>query len=279
VARRQWRTVPSDLADHADRVFAHHEQYGYSVRQEPREVGFPGIPTLIAKRNHGRSTAIVEVQQLIDVDRLLEWSRFAKTRSTETKVIVCLPADSPRPERQEQALREAGVGMLISSDTGITELLPAHDQTIDVDLPDLAAMKLPMRRKLGPAYEKFLRGDWQDGFGEACQVLEVEARRYLKDGIGHGRLTFLTPTGRRKVYATADIDRMPIGALVAAFSQIEIQNHADAVLLNVLTSINPDRIGRTHHAAKAATQASLRKNVRKHMWALADGLEVALGIT
>ncbi len=279
MTRRQWLTVPDELADLADRVLSYFEGYGYVVHPELREPGFPGTPTLVAKRNRGRTSVIVEVQYVLNADRLQEWARFAKACRTETKVVVCLPAESPRPERHEEALREAGVGILISSNTGVMELVAPRDLAIEVPLPERATMPTRLRRQLGPVYEKFDRGEWQDGFADACQVLETEASRYLIDGIRRGRVTFRTKAGNAKTYAAIDINRMPIGPLSNAFSEIEIQNYADVVILNSLQRINPDRVGRTHHAARAATQTRLRHNVPRHMWVLVEGLKAAHGIT
>lgn len=275
---RQWLTVPSDLVEHADRVVSHFERYGYTVKPEHRELGFPGTPTVVAKQNRGRVTVIVEVGATIDVDRLLEWVRFGKACSTDTKIAVCLPTDATRSGQEEEAMRMAGVGILLSSTAGLMELVPARDLTIAVSLPDLAPLPLRMRRQLGPIYEKFERGEWQDGFADACQALEVEARRYLNDGIRRGRLTFRTKAGKAKTYAEREINRMTIGTLARLFSEIEIQNHSDVVILNALTRVNPDRVGKTHHAAKAVTQNRLRKNVGRHMWVVVDGLKAAHGL-
>ena len=70
-------------------------------------------------------------------------------------VIVCLTADTPRRAEDEQRLREAGVGICLSSGAGILEMMPAHDLAINVILPTLARMPLKLRRQLGPVYEKF----------------------------------------------------------------------------------------------------------------------------
>ncbi len=290
MVRRQWLTVPDELTEYADQVVEHFETHGYSVKFEATETGFPGTPTLVAKQARGRTTVIVEVQQSIDADRLHEWARFAKACSTETRVIVCVPPDIPRAALIEQSLREAGIGILLASPTGVMELVASRDLTINVSLPELRTMPRKMQRLLGPVYEKFERGQWQDGFSDACQVLEVEARRYLLEGVRRGRLTFraLPPPGARvrassaprkvKVYSERAISRMTLGGLAVAFSEIEIQNHADVVILNALSHVNRDRVGRAHHAARAVTDRRLRTNVGRHMWVVADGLKAALGI-
>jgi hypothetical protein len=290
VTRRQWLTVPDELVEHADLVADYHESLGYSVGIEARETGFPGTPTFVAKRGRTRVTVIVEVRATLDVQLLQEWVRFAKACPSETRVVVCLPEEASRPASVEQGLREAGVGILLSSSGTVMELVPSRDLTINVSLPEIRTMPPKLRRRLGPVYEKFQRGEWQDGFGDACQVLEAEAVRYLKDGIRRGRLTFRTqpakkapagaspPAGKVVTYTDRQIDRMPIGALADAFAQIETQNYADAAILRTLRHVNRDRIGKTHYTNDAAVVRRLRANVGKHMWVVVEGLKAAMGI-
>lgn len=278
MARRQWLTVAVDLVEHADRALNHFEVRGYTVRPETRETGYPGTPTLVAKRNRGRATLIVEVQARIATAALLEWARFAKACSTETRVAVVLPSTAAREGTDENTLREAGIGVLLSSPAGLMELIGGRDLTIDVSLPELATMHPKMRRELGPIYEKFDRGAWQDGFADACQALESAARGYLREGTRAGRLTFRTSAGKAIAYSDRQVNRMTIGALVKAYGQIEVQTHDDLSILNALQRINPDRVGRVHHAATAAAQNRLRRNVGRHMWVVVEGLKPALHV-
>lgn len=271
-------TVPEELLPHASRIAEHYETYGYSVHREYREAGYPNVPAMVVTRHRRRETVIVEVQDPVDISRLEEWARFARSRDRDTRVVVCMPADGRKPQDAEVRLRESGVGLFTSNDRGVLEVIPAVDQAMRLDLPDLAPMHIKLRRVLGPAYEKFRRGEWRDGFGDACQAMESEARRYLRQAIRTSRVRFVDAKGNYKTYNVTSIDRMPIGPLAIAFSQIEVQTKADATILNALNHINPDRVGKVHRTWAATTERSLRKNVPKHMWIVLEGLKAALGV-
>lgn len=272
-------TVPSELLEQAHQIAEHFERYGYSLSPEYREPGYPSVPAMVATRHRRRETVIIEVQDPLDIARLEEWARFARSRDRDTRVVVCMPPNSKKPPDAELRLREAGVGVFTTTERGVIEVIPPVDQAIRLDLPDISAMPLKLRRLLGPAYQKFERGEWRDGFGDACQALEAEARRYLIDAVKAERVRFVDAKGRYKTYSPKAIDKMPIGPLAGAFTEIEVQNKADSVILNALNHINPDRVGKVHRTWAAKTERSLRKNVPKHMWVVLEGLKATLGLT
>ncbi len=124
---------------------------------------------------------------------------------------------------------------------------------------------------LGPAYEQFARSQWREGFEEACQAFEVEARRYLKAGMRSGRVVI---PNRRGTTATADVDRLTMGQLADAFSRIQHQNYADAIIGQTLKAVNRDRVGVVHKKVLKRTENRLRGNVGRHMWSLIEALKV-----
>jgi hypothetical protein len=132
---------------------------------------------------------------------------------------------------------------------------------------------------LGPVYEEFGRSHWREGFEDACQVLQVESAKYLTKGVETGRVTILDKNGNRRHVTATMIDRMTLGSLAVAFSNIEVPNHPDTVISEVLNRINKDRVGVAHKKAKQITEARLRKNVGQHMYRVITALKAALEVT
>jgi hypothetical protein len=156
---------------------------------------------------------------------------------------------------------------------GVSELLPPHDLALNVALPELRSFSPALRRILGPVYEKFNRGDWREGFEEACLVLETEARNYLKEGIRSTRITILDKRGAPNNPTLTKVGRMTLGQLASVFARIQSQNHTDSLLAGILPKINPDRIGVVHKKRTVAAENRLRKNVGKNMWMLINALK------
>lgn len=273
---RDYVTVAVDLIEHADAVGDHLEAHGYRVKPEHTEIGFPYTPTLHCKR--GNTTIIVEVDARIRMDLLLQWARYARSCDRDTRIALVLANDAHRAPEDEAKLRELGVGLYISDGQAAAEAIAARDLAVNVELPDITQLDSRMQRLLGPVYEKFSRSEWREGFEEACQVLEVQARRYLREGMRSGRLRLVTVTGRPSKVTIDRIDRMTIGALGNTFALIQTPNYADGVIQTVLSQINKDRVGVVHHKQRAATERRLRRNVGHHMWAVIAALKELLKI-
>ncbi len=268
---RTFRTVSDDLLEHAEAVALDFELRGYRVRAEHRDPGFPYTPTLVSTR--ARTTVIADIVAEVDLGRVNTWVNYARSTGRDTRLSVCVSAQAQITQADETALQDRGVGLYISEPGRVIERLAPQDLALNVTLPELAALPPRVREWLGPVYEQFGRAQWREGFGDACQVLETEARRYLKRGIQRKRISLRTKTGNIRTLTAAQIDKLTMGQLAEAFSQIQSKTQADSVIGQVLARVNKDRVGVTHHKGKAVTETRLRRNVGQHMWCVVGGLK------
>jgi hypothetical protein len=262
---RVFTTVSVRLQEYAEAATVHFENHGYKVYPEKRELGFPYTPTLLCRRH--ATTIIVEVSNRVLFDRVNAWIGYARSCNRDTRVAVCLPPRTMVPPGADILLRKLGAGLYTVQGTDVIERIPPRDMAVNVELPSLTTLPRPLRRLLGSAYEQFNRSQWREGFEDACQALEVEARRYLKAGIKSGRITVMRASGPKNP-TPQQIDKMTMGHLADAFSNIQNQNSLDAQIGKVLTALNADRVGVAHHKSKAKTEKSLRAHVGQHMWAI-----------
>jgi len=276
MARPNFITVPEELIEHAVALAEFFDDRGYTVRPEKAEIGVPYTPTMTCKRTS--TTLHVEVDSAIRMSRLEEWTRYCKSSSKDTRVAVCVPDGVKRPAKLEANLQQLGVGLYIADEGTVIEVFVPRDVAVNVALPERRHMPKKMRELLGDAYDQFDHSHWRDGFKEACGVLEVEARRYLKSGVGSGRIVVLTEAGNVSALTSKRIDKMTLGRLAVHFARFRSPNHSDAVIARVLDQVNKDRVGATHHKKKAATEARLRKNVGHHMWQVVAALKELLKV-
>ena len=118
--------------------------------------------------------------------------QFARSATTDTRVAVGLGADVPRSGRDDALLRELQVGLYIPTEAGdVMEVAPAHDLAVNIALPEAASLPPKLQALLGPAYEQFERSNWREGFGDACQIVEDEAREYMVSGFDSGRISMV----------------------------------------------------------------------------------------
>lgn len=266
-----FRTVPDELVFCAETTAAYYRERGYSVRPERSELGYPNTPTLQAKRDN--TIVVVEVLTRVVVGDIKRWIGYGKSSGRDFRLVVCLDSHTALNSRSERELRELGVGCLVLDGTTLTERLVAADLGLNVELPSLDKMSIRIRRALGPAYEQFDRRSWREGFSDACQAFEGEARRYLKRHSKSGRIEVLRKSGPAKL-TPKQINKMTMGTLRDAFRGIVAQNQADSTIADVLASVNKDRIGVAHKKASKGVEARLRKNVGRHMWTLYAGFQV-----
>src|SRR5687767_4844462 len=102
----QFLTVPDELLGVATAVADYLESRGYRVTPERQDVGYPFTPTVYAKR--GSTTAFVEVDAQIQLQRLAEWAAYGRSRSRDTRVWIALAADAPRSSADDISLRKIG---------------------------------------------------------------------------------------------------------------------------------------------------------------------------
>ena len=271
---RNFKTVSIDLVEYAEQVADHFAARGYTVKVELSDPSFPFSPTLVCRRQ--RTSIIIEVFEQISFDRMLAWISYAKRVQRDTRVAVCVSEKVSISTDHERILKDQGIGLYIATENGVLERIAPGDLALGISLPALNSLPRKLRPLLGPAYDQFERTQWREGFSDACQVLEDEARRYMKEGIRNGRITLIANNGRPRILTSAAIDRLTLGQLAQAFSQIRNQNQADAIIGHALSSINPERVGVVHHKSRASTERRLRQNVQQHMWTIVGALK-ALG--
>jgi hypothetical protein len=269
VAGPRFRTVADELLPSALAVHTHFSLHGYTVRIERAELGAPFTPTFTLSRD--RTTLHVDVVQSVDLRRIREWVKYGKSTASDTRLAVCVPSVTAVRNGDRAELREMRVGLLALDGPGITEILPPQDLSLAVELPDLLALKRRVRRLLGHAYEQFNDGDWREGFEEACQSFEIEARSYLKQGTRTGRIKVQSKTGPKQL-ASAEVDGMTMGQLAQVFGMILTPTRLDEVIGQALARLNKDRIGVVHHKRKKVTENRLRRNVGRHMWVIVHAL-------
>lgn len=271
MTRFKFLTVPTELVEYAESVAAYFHDRGYRVRAEHYALGYPTRPTLTCQRRG--ITLIVEVSAKVPESLLGDWARFAASSSSDTEVALCLPDLVTVNHTALTFLQSQRIGLYIASTDSCTERLAPVDLALKIALPKISELPRRVRKLLGSVYEHFDRAQWREGFKDACQILEESARRHLKKSIHSLRIVVLDKNGNARTLTDAQIDKMTLGALAVAFSNINKPNAVDDLVAKSLLSINPDRVASTHHKAKTSTERSLRRNVGKHMWTIIAALK------
>lgn len=268
--RRTYETLAPELVEFAE-IFAQDlEVRGHTVWAEKAELGYPFPPTLLARRQ--RTTIVVEVTNSIDYSRLDTWVRYGRSSGHDLRVIVGLPQHIQVSQKDRDRIRENGFGLATISKTSVDQVIPAQDLALNVSLPDLRTLPRALRPILGAAYEQFNQGLWREGFDEACKVLEIQARRYLRHWTSTGRIQLVAKKGPR-VLKSSQIEKLTMGQLAEAFRQIAAKTYADSIIEKTLATINDDRVSVVHHKHKKRTEDRLRTNVGRDMWAIIEALK------
>lgn len=246
---------------------------GFRLQIEPFDLAFPYTPVFKGKRR--QTTIIVEIQSKLHFDNLQQWVRYAKACQTDTRVLVGVPKGVEVSAAELDRLRALGIGLLRVGADKPYEAMPPNDLALQMDPPELPAALQPL---LGNAYDLFGRGQWREGFEDACVAFEQEARSYLRTHVTRGRITF-RPTSRGSVPTLSDVRGMTMGQLAGVFARIQTPNQADTRIAQVLQRLNRDRITVAHYKGRgAAREATLRRNVGKNMFILMGGLKAIRGL-
>jgi hypothetical protein len=269
MAKPRFRTVADALLPCALKVHARLTSRGYRVRCEVVDYAAPFTPTISASRES--TTLHVNVVGTVDVARIREWVSFGRSTGNDTRVALCIPDDHAISEAAVEELRALGVGVFVANDTKFTERLVARDLALNVSLPDITGLPQRARELLGPAYDKFDRGEWREAFEDAYSALEGEAKRHLKQWSKTGRIKVHSKKGPRQM-PPAEISGLTMGQLRDRYSQILTPNQLDSMIEHALERVNPDRIERVHRRQSRRTEVRLRKNVGQHMWLIANVL-------
>jgi hypothetical protein len=207
--------------------------------------------------------------------KLDEWIRYARSTSRDTRIAVCLPHTAKLTVQQMAKLQDKGLGLYVAAPQRVVERIVPADLALNVALPQLHSLQPGVRELLGSAYEQFSHTHWREGFEEACQALEAQARRYLNRWSRTGRIMVSRKKG--PVLLTAkQINRMTMGDLASDFAKIQNQNHADSMIGQALARINKDRVNVVHRKKKYTTEKRLRSNVGQHMWTIVAALRYTL---
>ncbi|MGA7192496.1 MAG: hypothetical protein WBW94_02620 [Anaerolineales bacterium] len=260
-------TVAPRLLEYAEAAADYFKTHGYKVYPEKMELGFPYTPTILCRR--GATTLMLEVSnRLLDEKRTTAWIGYAKSSTKDTRVAICLPPKVEIPTEIESNLRILGMGLyFVQNDNTLLERIPPRDLALQIQLPELNSLSHKLQSLLGSVYEQFERSHWREGFEDVCQVLENEARDYLKKGIKSGRITIVSSRGPRNPTQNR-INKMTMGQLAIAYSSIQNQNYLDAQIGKTLNKINTDRVGVAHYKSKPRTEKKLRANVGQDIWAI-----------
>ncbi len=271
MAAPEFRTVPEELLGIASAASTWLKNRGHKVTPERHEIGYPFTPTLYGKRH--MAIALIEVDAEVVIDRMKEWVAYGRSRRSDTRVWCAMPDHAARTGKQDLQLTELGVGLLLISDGKAVETIPAKDLALNVELPAIDGLPRRVQKALGPVYEHFERGEWREGFEEACLALEDAARQHLWKGVKAGRIAVVSASGNQEHLTKKKIDRFTMGDLAQRYGLIVQQTHADRVIGDTLKLVNPNRVGVVHHKRKAAAEAKLRRDAGKQMWQMIGALK------
>lgn len=264
-------TLGEELVEHAQAFAVRMRASGLTVRAEHDDGSLPTLPTLVG--SSGRNRSYVEVLRTIKKASVQRWISCCRSRSAETYYSLVIPENAAALKTDLLAwLRAEGVGIYISSPAGITELAAPRDLALNLSLPSLDGESRSLRLALAPVYDLFQRGDWFNGFRDACQLLESRARRHLEERVNAAQVSFVTKDGNSKSYSVARVRKLTLGQLAVAYSEIVLPTAKDQKIARALAEVNPDRVGAVHKTDSKSVRTRLRRNVGAHMWMLVNGL-------
>lgn len=261
----KFNTIATELLEHAETAYKHFRISGYTVKVEPIESSYPSCPAMVCKMGHTQM-AIIVCGRIVMSD-LEEWISLAKSLSYDFQIAVCISEESQLKflPKHQLKIKELGIGVFVSKDEKIFQIVTPVDQNIRLQLPDLTSLPANVRKILGPSYKHFLEGQWRLCFDAACKAFEQKVRPYFKKSIASKRLSVFDKNGHLKNPSTVQINKMTLGQLGEAFGRARPLNGADSKIHKTITQINPDRVNVAHKNNQVNTENRLRKNVGLHM--------------
>lgn len=262
-------TLGDELVEYAEAFAAKMRGEGFTVRAEFDDGSMPRAPTVMGSIGNARHFAdVCEGVVRTDIER---WVSYCRSRSSETYFSLVVHERATLRSELLVWLREQGIGIFIAQNGAVTEIAAPRDLALNLALPNLDGESRSLRRMLAQVYAAFDRGDWFNGFRDACQILEAQARRHLKRLVSDGSVSF-SRNGQPKVYTASQIQRMTQGQLAGAYAEIVIPTAKEQTIARALAHLNPDRIGAVHRADDRSVRRRLRQKVGTHMWMLVNGL-------
>ena len=271
----EFLTVPEELLDVAMTSIDYFHQFGYTVMVERSSIEYPYTPTLVCKRHP--TTVIVDVEHMIPLDRVNDWVAYGRSCWSDTRVALFLPASIAISVNDQLDLQRLGVGIYLFDGNRVVEMLVPADLAVNIGLPALNRYSNKVRKSLGGSFEQIRRGNWREGFEDACVALEDDARRYLTKHVDSGRIVTVSPTGNVTTPSRKKIDGMTMGGLKTTFLAIRAPNGADAKIAGVLKRLNPDRIRVAHKRRSPQAEQALRRNVGRQLWTIVAGVKEMVG--
>ncbi len=269
---RAYGFLSDSLVEEANPMAEHLETLGYKVMVDHILDAAPSVPTFHAKRN--KTELVVIVIAAVEIERLKNWCAYAKSTGRDFRVNCIIPSQTNLTPIELEFMRREGVGLFRRHNGEIIEEIAARDLGLNVGLPSLGTLSVPVRKHLGAAYEQFNKSQWREGFEDACQALENLSRKYLINEVQKGRVTQFIKASGAVSASVKKVKNMTLGQLAHAFGEIPNQNQTDAQLAQILKKINKDRVAVVHFKNRAATETRLRKNVGMHMWSIIAGIKL-----
>lgn len=267
-------TVPDELLECAHAVLKHFRDWGFRVSIEPAAIVYPMTPTMVCK--HQDRTVIVEVHSTISRQRLEDWVTYCASCDRNRELVVCIPADSDLPTEIFDLARELRVGVIKADSETVQEVLRPYDLAMRAELPRPENLPSRVRKALRDTYEHWNRGDWKDAFGLATEALDEHAKDYLKRDLDRGRITVLDRNGAPRQLTPEAVDKMTLGQLAIAFSNIQAPTDIDATIAAALNTVNDDRVALRHYRNQRAVSAGFRRRVGQHMHVIVRALREVL---
>ena len=267
-------TVPDELLHIAIGAHAHFSMLGFRLIPEQSEIEYPRTPTLVGRRRH--STYLLRWRK-IGRENACAWARYGRSCDSDVQVAFAIPNNPGAKQADMELCRKERIGIYTFDVAGeATEIVAPVDLALHVELPELRTFPPKVRAIVAPFYEKFERGDWRDGFADACLAIEDECRKNLRSRIGKPGVRILDKSGRPINLTIKQINRSTLGKLAGYYLAISTPNTLDSLLAKTLPTINPERIAAVHNRRLPATEKKLRKLAGRRMHSILNCLRELL---
>jgi hypothetical protein len=266
-----FKTVPDELLHVAEAAEAHFLEMGFDVAVEEREIGFPFVPALVCRQRH--EVLIVDVFSAVDFSRVDLWTRYCMSQAEDTRYCAIVRTQGAIDQKTMKYVTENRLGLGMHDDHELVMVRQAGDLAVHVRLPEIKTLPRKLRPLLAPAFQKIRDGDWRDGLGDAYLEVEQRAREYLTEEMNTGRVSIVRGKAIPRFLTTKDIERMTLGQLAIAFSEIQKKNQKDSLILSTLTMINETRKGLAHSRRQSKVEGELRLRIGRNIYAVIACLE------
>lgn len=272
----EFNTIPEELLHVAVDSAVFFEEQGYTVHIERRDIGFPFVPAFVAEMEH--ETHVVEVTSNPDSDRCERWVRYAQSQASDTRFHIAVRGVPDLDPKVLALAISKRIGLLHHNDENIQTIREAADLAVHVALPEIRELRPKLRPLLSRPFRKIRDGDWRDGLEGAYHEVEQLARDYLKDGVEKSTIKVVISNKKTtRVVSPEEIDRMTLGQLGVAFSNIEKKNQKDSLIGATIAMINQSRIDLAHKRKNPRAEENLRRSIGQNMYAVMNCLEEITG--